>query len=210
MKKEEIVASELLKIKAVFLNTKELFTWASGIKSPIYCDNRLVISYPTTRTIIENAFVDLIKEVYPDVECIVGTSTAGIPHAAIIADKMNLPMAYVRSKVKDHGRAKNIEGFIAAGQKVVVIEDLLSTGKSSIEVVNILRDNNINVLGIAAIFTYNLQSCKNNLNNAKCEFATLSNFNELIQIAYKTNYITKDDLNTLLEFQKQLDNKVNK
>ncbi|MDE7434088.1 MAG: orotate phosphoribosyltransferase, partial [Mycoplasmoidaceae bacterium] len=136
------------------------------MKSPIYCDNRLIISYPESRELVENQMVEMIKEFYPEAQYIVGTSTAGIPHAAIIATKMNKPMAYVRSKVKDHGRAKHIEGYIPENAKVVVIEDLMSTGGSSIEVVNILKSYNINVLGIASIFTYNLNVCKDNLQKA--------------------------------------------
>ncbi len=206
MNREEIVANELLKIKAVFLSPSNPFTWASGIKSPIYCDNRLVISYPESREIIENEMVNMINEYYLEAEYIVGTSTAGIPHAAIVATKMNKPTAYVRSKVKDHGRAKHIEGFIPENAKVVVIEDLMSTGGSSIEVVNILRNNKINVLGIASIFTYNLQKCEDNLKNANVINHSLSNFNTLIKFALNQNYINEIEHRKLLAFQKDPNN----
>lgn len=206
MNREELIAKELLKIKAVFLNPSNPFTWASGIKSPIYCDNRLVISYPDSRELVESQMVEMIQEYYPEAEYIVGTSTAGIPHAAIIATKMNKPMAYVRSKVKDHGRAKNIEGYIPENAKVVVIEDLMSTGKSSIEVVEILRNNNINVLGIASIFTYNMNICEQNLKNANVINHSLSNFNTLTKFALEQNYITKQEYRKLLAFQKDPNN----
>lgn len=201
MNREELIANELLKIKAVFLSPSKPFTWASGIKSPIYCDNRLVISYPEVREIVESEFVNLIKEKFPTCDFIVGTSTAGIPHAAIVATKMNLPMAYVRSKAKDHGRAKNIEGNIEPNKNVVVIEDLMSTGKSSIEVVNILRQNSINVLGICSIFTYGLEICKQNLANANVINYSLSNFNVLTKFALEQKYINQDEYKKLLLFQ---------
>ena len=201
MNREELIAKTLLDIKAVFLSPKQPFTWASGIKSPIYCDNRLVNSFPKARTIVANALVDLIKEKYPDANCIVGTSTAGISHAAIIAHIMNLPMAYVRNKVKDHGRAKYVEGQIPSGAKVVVIEDLMSTGKSSIEVVEILRRENVNVLGIASIFTYNLELCSSNLKQNNITNFSLSNFNVLSNLALKNNIIDNQDYENLLKFQ---------
>ncbi len=206
MTREEKVANELLKIKAVFLSPSDPFTWASGIKSPIYCDNRLVISYPESRELVETEMVNMIQEYYPSAEYIVGTSTAGIPHAAIVATKMNKPMAYVRSKVKDHGRAKHIEGFIPENAKVVVIEDLMSTGGSSIEVVNILRNNKINVLGIASIFTYNLEACKNNLEKANVINHSLSNFNTLVKFAHEQKYVSEVEYKKLLAFQKDPNN----
>mgnify|MGYP002473756580 CR=1 FL=1 len=206
MTREEKVANELLKIKAVFLSPSDPFTWASGIKSPIYCDNRLIISYPESRELVETEMVNMIKEYYPSAEYIVGTSTAGIPHAAIVATKMNKPMAYVRSKVKDHGRAKHIEGFVPENAKVVVIEDLMSTGGSSIEVVNILRNNKINVLGIASIFTYNLETCKNNLEKANVINHSLSNFNILVKFAHEQKYVSEIEYRKLLAFQKDPNN----
>lgn len=204
--REELIAKELLKIKAVFLNPSHPFTWASGIKSPIYCDNRLILSYPSSRELVENELLKMIQQYYPDAEYIVGTSTAGIPHAAIIATKMNKPMAYVRSKAKDHGRNKNIEGSIPPNAKAVVIEDLMSTGGSSIEVVNILRENNINVLGIASIFTYGMDLCINNLTKAKVTNHSLSNFNTLVKFALDQHYINEVEYKKLLAFQKDPNN----
>ena len=151
------VASSLLKIKAVFLRPNEPFTWASGIKSPIYCDNRLTLSYPKIRDIVENGLAELIKEYYPTCEVVMGTSTAGIPHAAYVSSILNLPMGYVRGGAKDHGRGNQIEGVVPKGKNVVVIEDLISTAGSSIEVVNILKEAGCNVLGIASIFSYELK-----------------------------------------------------
>ena len=151
------VASNLLKIKAVFLKPNDPFTWASGIKSPIYCDNRLTLSYPETRKVVEDGLAEVIKEHFPTCEVVMGTSTAGIPHAAYVSEILNLPMGYVRGGAKDHGRGNQIEGVVPVGKDVVVIEDLISTAGSSIEVVEVLREAGCNVLGIASIFTYNLQ-----------------------------------------------------
>lgn len=198
--KEKII-NDLLKNKAIFLNVKNPFTWASGIKSPIYCDLRTINSFPVLRNFIENKMVEMIKEKYPTVDYIVGTSTAGISHAAIISYKMKLPMAYVRSSAKDHGRKKNIEGVIPANAKIVVIEDLMSTGKSSLEVVNILQSENYNVLGIASIFNYNLQIAKDNLKNNKIINHSLASFNDLITRALKIKYISKDEYDRLKIFQ---------
>lgn len=157
METKKLIASDLLKIKAVFLRPEEPFTWASGIKSPIYCDNRLTLTAPEVRTDVENALAALIREKYPDTEVLMGTSTAGIAHAAITAHLLNLPMGYVRSGAKDHGRQNQIEGKLEKGQKVVVVEDLISTGGSVIEVVNVLREAGAEVLGIVSIFTYGMK-----------------------------------------------------
>lgn len=196
------VAENLLKIKAVFLRPNEPFTWASGIKSPIYCDNRLTLSYVDTRNVVEEGLVELIKEYYPDVEVIMGTSTAGIPHAAYVSSIMNLPMGYVRGGNKDHGRGNQIEGVVPVNKKVVVIEDLISTAGSSIEVVNVLREAGANVLGIASIFTYNLKKGIDRLNEANVINHSLSNFETLVQAACDNNYIEKEDMEKVLKFQK--------
>ena len=199
---EEKVASNLLKIKAVFLSPNEPFTWASGIKSPIYCDNRLTLSYPEVRKVVENGLVEVIKKYYPTCEVVMGTSTAGIAHAAYVSDILNLPMGYVRSGAKDHGRKNQIEGVTPVGKNVVVIEDLISTAGSSIEVCNILREAGCNVLGIASIFTYELKSGLDNLKNANVVNHSLSNFSALIKQAVKENYISESDLSKLEAFQK--------
>ncbi len=196
------VASNLLKIKAVFLKPTDPFTWASGIKSPIYCDNRLTLSYPEVREVVEEGLKATIEKYYPDVEVLEGTSTAGIAHAAIVAEKMNLPMGYVRSGHKDHGRGNQIEGVSPKGKKVVVVEDLISTGGSSLEVVDILREEGANVLGIVSIFTYGLKKGIERLEADHCENHSLSNFETLVSIAHKENYIAEEDINKLLKFQK--------
>ena len=196
------IAYELLKIKAVFLSPKNPFTWASGIKSPIYCDNRLTLSYPDSRKKIEKALAKLVKETYPDVEMIIGTATAGIAHAAIIADYLNLPMGYVRSSKKDHGRQNNIEGKSPKGLNVVVIEDLISTAGSVINVVLSLKEAGANVLGIASLFTYELEKGFQCLNEHNLKNVSLSNFKELIEVALEHNYINELEANQCLEFQK--------
>ena len=196
------VASNLLKIKAVFLKPSDPFTWASGIKSPIYCDNRLTLSYPEVREVVEEGLVETIKKYYPDVEVIEGTSTAGIAHAAIVAEKMKLPMGYVRANAKDHGRGVQIEGVVPAGKKVVVVEDLISTAGSSLEVVDILREAGAEVTGIVSIFTYNLQKGLDKLAAGKCETHSLSNFETLVSVAASENYISEADIKKLLAFQK--------
>lgn len=202
MNRSELIANELLKIKAVFLNPSHPFTWASGIKSPIYCDNRLIISYPKTRDIVEEELAKTIQEYYPEVEYITGTLTAGVPHAAIVASKLNKPMIYVRTKLKDHGRIKNIEGYIPPRAKTVVIEDLMSTGGSTIEVVKILREQNIDVLGIASIFTYDMDICKKNLKDANVINHSLTDFPTLVKFAYDQKYINEVEYKKLLAFQK--------
>lgn len=199
MQKE--IATQLLKIQAVFLKPDEPFTWASGIKSPIYCDNRLTYSYPETRTVIENGFVEMLQKEFGDVDCIVGTATAGIGHAAIIAHLMNKPMAYVRASAKKHGRQNQIEGKIDAKSKVVVIEDLISTGKSSLECVDILQENDIEVVGVAAIFTYGMQKAVENFANANIKVTTLTNLDALLEVASDQNYIQASDIARIKQFR---------
>lgn len=196
------VAQNLLKIKAVFLSPQKPFTWASGIKSPIYCDNRLTLSYPEVRNIIENGIAETVKKYFPDCEVLMGTSTAGIPHAAIVSDKLSLPMGYVRGDAKSHGRNNKIEGLIPNGKKVVVIEDLISTAGSSIEVVEALREVGAEVLGIVSIFTYELQSGIENLKNADVKNVSLSSFSVLAKVALEENYITEREYRMLSAFIK--------
>ena len=198
---EVLVAENLLKIKAVFLRPNDPFTWASGIKSPIYCDNRLTLSYIDTRKVVEVGLAELIRKYYPTCEVVMRTSTAGIPHAAYVSEILNLPMGYVRGGAKDHGRGNQIEGAVPVGKNVVVIEDLISTAGSSIEVVNILREAGCNVLGIASIFTYNLKKGIDRLQEANIENHSLSNFEVLAKVAAEQNYIAKEDLNKVLKFQ---------
>ena len=195
------VEKNLLKIKAVFLSPKAPFTWASGIKSPIYCDNRLVLSYPEARKVVEEGLAELIKTYYPTCEVIMGTSTAGIAHAAYVSEILNLPMGYVRGGAKDHGRGNQIEGVVPVGKDVVVIEDLISTAGSSIEVVEVLREAGCNVLGIASIFTYNLQKGKDRLAQANVINHSLSNFETLVNVACEEKYINESDINKVLKFQ---------
>ena len=196
------VAKNLLKIKAVFLRPNEPFTWASGIKSPIYCDNRLTLSYVDTRKIVEQGLAQLIKTYYPSCEVVMGTSTAGIAHAAYVSDILGLPMGYVRGGAKDHGRGNQIEGVVPVGKNVVVIEDLISTAGSSIEVVEVLRQAGANVLGIASIFTYGLQKGLDRLKESNVINHSLSNFETLVKVAAEENYISKEDIDKVLKFQK--------
>ena len=198
---EVLVAKNLLKIKAVFLKPNDPFTWASGIKSPIYCDNRLTLSYVETRDVVEQGLAELIKTHYPTCEVVMGTSTAGIAHAAYVSDILGLPMGYVRGGAKDHGRGNQIEGMVPVGKDVVVIEDLISTAGSSIEVVEVLREAGANVLGIASIFTYGLQKGIDRLNAANVINHSLSNFHTLVKVAAEENYISESDINKLLKFQ---------
>ena len=195
------VAKNLLKIKAVFLKPNDPFTWASGIKSPIYCDNRLTLSYPEVRKVVEEGLAQIIKEHFPTCEVVMGTSTAGIPHAAYVSEILNLPMGYVRGGNKDHGRQNQIEGVVPVGKNVVVIEDLISTAGSSIEVVNVLREAGCNVLGIASIFTYNLKKGITRLAEANVINHSLSNFEVLAKVAADENYIEGKDLAKVLKFQ---------
>ena len=199
---ERVIAKELLKIKAVFLRPNEPFTWASGIKSPIYCDNRLTLSYVDTRKKVEEGLAQIIKTHYPTCEVVMGTSTAGIAHAAYVSEILGLPMGYVRGGAKDHGRGNQIEGVVPAGKDVVVIEDLISTAGSSIEVVEVLREAGCNVLGIASIFTYNLQKGIDRLAAANVINHSLSNFNVLASVAAEESYISETDLAKVLKFQK--------
>ena len=195
------VAKNLLKIQAVFLKPNDPFTWASGIKSPIYCDNRLTLSYPEIRKVVENGLVEIIKTYFPACEVVMGTSTAGIAHAAYVSDILDLPMGYVRGGSKDHGRGNQIEGVVPVGKNVVVIEDLISTGGSSIEVVEVLRNAGCNVLGIASIFTYNLKKGLDKLEAANVINHSLSNFETLVKVAAEENYIAEEDINKILKFQ---------
>lgn len=195
------VAKNLLKIKAVFLKPNDPFTWASGIKSPIYCDNRLTLSYPETRKVVEQGLAEVIKEYYPTCEVIMGTSTAGIAHAAYVSEILNMPMGYVRGGAKDHGRGNQIEGVVPVGKDVVVIEDLISTAGSSIEVVDVLREAGCNVLGIASIFTYGLKKGIDRLNEANVINHSLSNFETLVKVAADENYISEGDIAKVLKFQ---------
>ncbi|MBC1504739.1 orotate phosphoribosyltransferase [Listeria booriae] len=202
MTTEKQVAEQLLKIKAVFLQPNDPFTWASGIKSPIYCDNRLTLGFPKTRQFIAKALAEKIKIAFPEVEVLAGTATAGIPHAAWASDILDLPMVYVRSKAKEHGKGNQIEGLIRKGQKVVVIEDLISTGGSSITAVEALREAGCDVLGIAAIFTYGLEKGKTLLGAANVEVAALTNYDTLIDVALDEGYVTEGDMATLKEWNK--------
>ena len=200
------IARELLKIKAVYLKPEEPFTWASGIKSPIYTDNRVTLAYPETRTLIEDGFVEKIRAEFPDVEVIAGTATAGIPHGAIIADKMNLPFAYIRSKPKDHGAGNQIEGRVAPGQKRVVIEDLISTGGSVLDAIAAAKREGADVIGAAAIFTYELPKADKNFSEAGVKLVTLSNYTELIHLAEQEGYINAEGLALLKRFKEDQEN----
>lgn len=198
---EKKIAKDLLSIKAVFFRPEEPFTWASGIKSPVYCDNRLTLTAPDVRDDIENGFAELIKKEYPEAEVLMGTSTAGIAHAAITAHILGMPMGYVRSSSKDHGRQNQIEGKLEPGQKVVVIEDLISTGGSVIEVVNVLREAGAEVLGIASIFTYGMKKGIDRLAEANVKNISLTNFDVIAQIAADENYIKPEDVERLIKFR---------
>ena len=199
---ENEIAKGLLSIGAIFLRPEEPFIWASGIKSPIYCDNRLTLSYPEVRKCVENGLAQTIQKYYPDVEVIEGTSTAGIAHAAMVAEILGLPMGYVRGGAKDHGRGNQIEGVVPAGKKVVVVEDLISTAGSSLEVVEVLREAGANVLGIVSIFTYGLKKGIERLEAANCENHSISNFETLVEVAAEQNYISEADIAKVLKFQK--------
>lgn len=198
---EKLIAKDLLSIKAVFFRPDEPFTWASGIKSPVYCDNRLTLTAPSVRNDVENALAETIKKEYPDVEVLMGTSTAGIAHAAITAHIMGLPMGYVRSGAKDHGRGNQIEGKLEKGQKVVVVEDLISTGGSVIEVVNVLREAGAEVLGIVSIFTYGMNKGIERLKGADVKNVSLTNFDCIAEIAAEENYIKSEDVARLIAFR---------
>ncbi|MBC2290991.1 orotate phosphoribosyltransferase [Listeria welshimeri] len=203
---EKQVAEQLLEIKAVFLKPNDPFTWASGIKSPIYCDNRLTLGFPKVRQFIAESLAEKIKETFGEVDVVAGTATAGIPHAAWVSDLLDLPMVYVRSKAKEHGKGNQIEGLIAKGQKVVVIEDLISTGGSSLKAVEALEGAGAEVLGIAAIFTYGLDKGKKLLAESNTKLITLTNYDELIEVALNKDYVTAEDMATLKEWKKSPEN----
>ena len=191
---ERKIAKDLLDIQAVFLRPNEPFTWASGIKSPIYCDNRLTLSYPNVRDDIEQGLAKLMREYYPECECLMGTATAGIAHAALVANILGLPMGYVRGGAKSHGRNNRIEGLVKPGMKVIVVEDLISTGGSSLECVDALKDAGCEVIGMVAIFTYGLPKATANFNDKQCSFHTLTNYDALIEVAVENQYIQESDL----------------
>ena len=198
---KQLIAEDLLKIKAVFLRPNEPFTWASGIKSPIYCDNRLTLSDTQVRNDVENGLAQLIKEHYPQAEVLMGTSTAGIAHAAITATILDLPMGYVRSGAKDHGRGNQIEGKLLPGQKVVVVEDLISTGGSCIEVVNVLREAGADVLGVVSIFTYGMKKGLERLSAAEVKNISLCDLDTLVEVAADKAYIAPEDKERLIKFR---------
>ena len=195
------IAKDLLSIRAVFFRPEEPFIWASGIKSPVYCDNRLTLTAPAVRNDVENGLAQLIRENYPDVEVLMGTSTAGIAHAAIVGHLMDLPMGYVRSGNKDHGRQNRIEGRLEPGQKVVVVEDLISTGGSVIEVVEALREAGAQVLGVVSIFTYGMQKGLDRLAAAQVENHSLTNFDVITRVAAQEGYIQQTDVDRLIAFR---------
>ena len=198
---ETVIAKDLLSIQAVFLRPEQPFTWASGIKSPVYCDNRLTLSDVKVRTDVENGLAKLVQEYYPEAEVLMGTSTAGIAHAAITAHLMGLPMGYVRSGAKDHGRKNQIEGKLLPGQKVVVVEDLISTGGSCIEVVEILREAGAEVLGIVSIFTYGMRKGLERMAAANVINHSLTDFDTIAQIAAEQGYIKPEDVQRLIAFR---------
>ena len=201
MDTKTLIAEDLLKIQAVFFRPEEPFTWASGIKSPVYCDNRLTLTAPEVRTHVENALAEVVRENYPDAEVLMGTSTAGIAHAAITAHILGMPMGYVRSGNKDHGRQNRIEGKLLPGQKVVIIEDLISTGGSVIEVADALREAGAVVLGIASIFTYGMQKGLDRLKEAELKNISLTDFDHIAEVAAKNGYIKPEDIERLIKFR---------
>jgi len=201
MELNQLIAQDLLKIKAVFFRPEEPFTWASGIKSPVYCDNRLTLTDVEVRTDVENGLAQIIRQHYPDAEVLMGTSTAGIAHAAITGHLMGLPMGYVRSGAKDHGRQNQIEGHLEPGQKVVVVEDLISTGGSVLEVVDVLRQAGAQVLGIASIFTYGMKKGIERLEAADVKNVSLTNFDCIAQVAAENGYIQPEDIARLIAFR---------
>ena len=198
---KRLIAEDLLSIRAVFLRPEDPFTWASGIKSPIYCDNRLTLTAPEVRTDVEEALAFTIRERFPEVEVLMGTATAGIAHAAITAHLMGLPMGYVRSGAKDHGRGNQIEGRLEPGQKVVVVEDLISTGGSCIDTVNVLRDAGAEVLGVISIMTYGMKKGIDRMAEADIEWVSLTNFDEVITAAAENGYISEGDISRLKAFR---------
>ena len=201
MELKELIAKDLLKIKAVFFRPEEPFTWASGIKSPVYCDNRLTLTAPEVRTDVEKGLAELVKKYYPEAEVLMGTSTAGIAHAAITAHLLDMPMGYVRSGAKDHGRQNQIEGRLEKGQKVVVVEDLISTGGSVIEVVNVLREAGAEVLGVVSIFTYGMQKGLDRLKESDVKNVSLTDFDHIAEVAAQEGYIKPEDIKRLIAFR---------
>ena len=201
MELKELIAKDLLKIKAVFFRPEEPFTWASGIKSPVYCDNRLTLTTPEVRTDVEKGLAELVKENYPEAEVLMGTSTAGIAHAAITAHLLDMPMGYVRSGAKDHGRQNQIEGRLEKGHKVVVVEDIISTGGSVIEVVNVLREAGAEVLGVVSIFTYGMQKGLDRLKEADVKNVSLTDFDHIAEVAAQEGYIKPEDIKKLIAFR---------
>ncbi|MBO4894342.1 MAG: orotate phosphoribosyltransferase [Clostridia bacterium] len=201
METKKLIAKDLLSIRAVFFRPEEPFTWASGIKSPVYCDNRLTLTAPEVRNDVENALAETIKAEYPGAEVLMGTSTAGIAHAAITAHILGMPMGYVRSGAKDHGRQNQIEGKLEPGAKAVVVEDLISTGGSVIEVVNVLREAGADVLGIVSIFTYGMQKGLDRLKEADVRNVSLTDFDTIAQVAADTGYIKPEDVAKLIKFR---------
>ncbi len=201
METAKIVAENLLKIKAVFLRPDEPFIWASGIKSPIYCDNRLILTAPEARDIVENAIAETVKKEYPDAQALFGTSTAGIAHAAIAGHILGMPMGYVRGSSKDHGRNNKIEGKLEKGTKVVVVEDLISTGGSCIDVVDALREAGAEVLGVVSIYTYGMQKGLDRLKEANVKNVSLTDFDTVVEVAAATGYIKETDKERLIAFR---------
>ena len=201
MSREKLIAKGLLSIKAVFFRPDEPFTWASGIKSPVYCDNRLTLTAPEVRNQVENGLAEIVREYYPECEVLMGTSTAGIAHAGIVGHIMGLPMGYVRSSAKDHGRGNQIEGRLEPGQKVVVIEDLISTGGSVLDVVKVLRDAGAEVLGVASIFTYGLKKGLDRMAEADVKNVSLTNFDVIAEVAAESGYIRQEDVARLIAFR---------
>ena len=202
MTTEKKIAAELLNIKAVFLSPNDPFTWASGIKSPIYCDNRLILTAPAARKVVESAIAQTVKERFPEAEVLMGTSTAGIAHAAIAADILDMPMGYVRGSAKDHGRGNRIEGRLEQGAKVVVIEDLISTGGSSLKAVQAIRNNGCEVIGMVASYTYGFDVAEKAFKEADVELITLTNYEAVLEVAQETGYITEEDLPLLNEWRR--------
>ena len=198
---ERRIAEGLLSIRAVFFRPNEPFIWASGIKSPVYCDNRLILTAPAVRTQVETALMQVVRQEYPEAEVLMGTSTAGIPHAAIVAQMMGLPMGYVRGSGKDHGRKNQIEGRLEPGQKVVVIEDLISTGGSVLDVVSVLREAGAEVLGVASIFTYGMQKGLSRLAKANVKNRSVTNFDVIAAVAAEQKYIQPEDVARLIRFR---------
>lgn len=200
-KRAEEIAEDLLSIQAIFFRPQEPFVWASGIKSPIYCDNRLILTAPKVRDHVEMKLKEMIEEFFPEVELLMGTATAGIPHAALVAQLMNLPMGYVRSRVKDHGRRNQIEGKVEEGQKVVVVEDLISTGGSVIDVVRTVQAAGAKVLGVVSIFSYNLKDAEENFERAGIEVHSLSNFDAAMAVSLRQGELSSNDIEKLKKFR---------